>query len=60
VITGAILSILFTVATAVAVLPAKSLNSKVNEPVLVNVYVNNQLLFVILPSSFKVIIATTF
>ncbi|MEI8091390.1 MAG: hypothetical protein WCG98_04030 [bacterium] len=57
---GAVVSIRFTVAVLFQVLPARSANSKINIPSPVKVYHVNPELFVIVPVSFKVIVATTF
>jgi hypothetical protein len=56
---GLIVSIRVTVAVALHVFPARSTNSKVNVPFPVKVYQVNQLLFVIVPVSSKLIVATT-
>ena len=53
------LSIRFTVANALPVLPTASINSKVKLPFHVNVY-DNQLLFVTVIASDPLIVATTF
>jgi hydrogenase maturation factor len=56
---GAVLSIRVTVAVVFQVLPAVSLNSKVNVQSPVNIYQVDQPLFVIVHASSKLMVATT-